>query len=416
MRSAGRCPSRESAVTGPRRSRVAASGPDSHDPAVPVMLLRAFTRAPLLLALAGAVACGSDASSAATPDSRGAAATTPSAGARRAGSINLAASDVGVVERGSIEEAVRVSGDLRPIETVSVRSRIEGDLDAVHVREGQSVRTGQPLATFDSDEQSSNRASALADRAAAETELSTAQWNLTQSAELFRAGAIAERDHRAAGQAVATARARLAAADARLRTSTLSVRDTRVLAPASGVIQRRHVEPGERVSRGAELFTLVRADVLELTAAVPARQANMVRVGQVVHFVADGRRFDGTVARVSPTIDPATRSATVYVQVPNSANALRGGTSATGQVVTQAIAGALIVPMAAVRQTTEGAPPFVYRIAGGKLERADVAVGVTDESRGVTEIRSGLKPGDRVVIGNVGTLGVGMQVTIAGQG
>ena len=97
------------------------------------------------------------------------------------------------MQRGPIEEAIRVNGDLRPIETVSVRSRIEGDVDAVHVREGQSVRTGQPLATFDGDEQSSNRASAVADRAAAETELSTAQWNLAQSAELLRAGAIAER-------------------------------------------------------------------------------------------------------------------------------------------------------------------------------------------------------------------------------
>lgn len=379
------------------------------------MLLRAFTRGTLALALAGAVACGGDTSSAATPDARGAAAASPG-GARRAGSINLAASDVGVVERGAIEEAIRVNGDLRPIETVSVRSRIEGDLAAVHVREGQGVRTGQPLATFEADEQSSNRASAMADRAAAETELSTAQWNATQSAELLRAGAIAERDHRAAEQAVATARARLAAADARLRTTTLSVRDTRVVAPASGVIQQRHVEPGERVSRGAELFTLVRADMLELTAAVPARQANQVRVGQVVHFTADGRRFDGTVARVSPTIDPATRSATVYVQVPNSTHALRGGTSAAGQVVTQTIPNALIVPMAAVRQAAEGAKPFVYRIAGGKLERADVTVGVTDEARGVTEVRTGLQPGDRVVIGNVGTLGVGMQVTIAGSG
>ena len=195
------------------------------------------------------------------------------------------------------------------------------------------------------------------------------------------------------------------------------MRDTRVLAPASGVIQQRHVEPGERVSRGAELFTLVRADILELTAAVPARQANQVARG------ADGalhrrraRASTARVARVSPTIDPTTRSATVYVQVPNSTNALRGGTSAAGQVVTQTIPSALVVPMAAVRQATDGGQPFVYRIANGKLERADVSVGVTDESRGVTEIRSGLEAGDQVVIGNVGTLGVGMQVTIAGGG
>ena len=375
-----------------------------------------------LLLLIAAAACGGEAPDAAQgatprPGAQGAArgSGAPAAGGRGAGSINLAASDVGVVARGPIEQAIRVNGDLRPIETVSVRARIEGDLDAVHVREGQRVTAGQALATFDDSEQQGNRASAAADRAAAQSELSTAQWNLEQSADLFKAGAIAERDHRTAVQAVAAARARLAAADARLRTGTLALRDTRVVAPASGVIQRRLVEPGERVSRGAELFSLVRADVLELTAAVPARQANQVRAGQVVHFVADGRRFNGTVARVSPTIDPATRSATVYVQVPNSANALRGGTFATGQVVTQTIPSTLVVPLQAIRQSAEGARPFVYRIAAGRLERTEVTVGVSDESRGVVEIRDGLQAGDQVVVGNVGTLGVGMQVTIAGE-
>ena len=382
--------------------------------------VRRYARAGLLLLALTAAACGDDAAEGATPQpgaqgaGRGAAATA--GGERRAGSINLAASDVGSVARGSIEEAIRVSGDLRPIETVSVRARIEGDLEAVLVREGQAVRQGQLLATFEGSEQGSNRASAEADRTAAQSDLATAQWNLEQSADLLAAGAIAEREHRAAQQAVATARARLAAADARLRTSSMSLRDTRVLAPANGIIQRRLVEPGERVSRGAELFSLVRADVLELTAAVPARQANAVRVGQVVHFVADGRRFDGTVARVSPTIDPTSRSATVYVQVPNSANALRGGTSASGQVVTQTIANALIVPAQAVRQSADGAAPFVYRIAKGQLERADVTLGIADEARGLVEIRSGLAEGDQVVVGNVGTLGVGMQVTIAGSG
>lgn len=376
-----------------------------------------------LVLLALAAGCGGDAPDAAqaapgpgaAAGARGAAAAGQPGGGRRAGSINLAAADVGVASRSGIEEAVRLSGDLRPIETVAVRARIEGDVAAVYVREGQSVRTGQPLAAFESTEQESARASAEADRVAARTELATAEWNLEQSAELLRAGAISERDHRAAQQAAASARARLAAAESRLRSSALSLRDTRVLAPTTGIIERRIVQPGEHVARGAPLFSLVRADVLELTAAVPARQSNAVRAGQVVHFVADGRRFDGRVARVSPTIDPATRSATVYVQVPNSANALRGGTFATGQVVIRTIPGALVVPMQAVRQSQDGAETFVYRIANSQLERAVVTLGVTDEARGLVEIRDGLAEGDQVVVGNVGTLGVGMRVTIAGE-
>lgn len=390
---------------------------------VHVMSFRSITQVALSL-LVLTSACGDDtpdAARGATPGpgaagaARGAAATEQPAGTRRAGAINLAASDVGVVKREAIEEAVRINGDLRPIETVAVRARIEGDLQAVHVRDGQTVGAGQTLASFDATEQESARASAEADRAAARTELATAQWNLEQSADLLRAGAIAERDHRAAQQAVATARARLAAAESRMRMSANALRDTRVLAPTSGVIERRLVQPGEHVARGAQLFSLVRADVLELTAAVPARQANLVRAGQVVHFVADGRRFDGRVARVSPTIDPATRSATVYIQVPNSASALRGGTFATGQVVTRTVADALVVPLQAVRQSPDGTRSFVYRIANSQLERADVSLGVTDEARGVVQVQQGLQAGDQVVVGNVGTLGIGMKVTIAGE-
>ena len=109
--------------------------------------------------------------------------------------------------------------------------------------------------------------------------METAKWNADQSAELFKAGAIAERDNRTAQQTLAAARARLAAADARVRATTSFVTDTRALAPTTGVVARRNVEAGEHVARGADMFTVVRSDVLELAAAVPARQANEIKVG-----------------------------------------------------------------------------------------------------------------------------------------
>ena len=336
-------------------------------------------------------------------------------GRRPTPSITLAASDVATIERSLIEESVQISGDLRPIETITVRARLEGDLEGVYVREGQAVGAGQLLARFEASEEESTRASALADREAAQTDLTNAQWNLEQNTQLFRAGAIAEQELKASQQAASAARARLAATEARVRATSSTVRDTRVIAPTSGVIEKRFVQPGEHLARGANMFTLVRSTVLELAAAVPARQANVVRVGQVVHFTADGRRFDGHVARVSPTIDPATRAATVYVQVPNSANLLRGGTFATGRVVTRTLGDVVAVPTAAVRQSQDGRRPFVYRIAGRTIDVAPVVIGAADEERGVVQVIEGLNAGDRVVVGNVGTLGRGMRVIIAGE-
>jgi membrane fusion protein, multidrug efflux system len=308
-------------------------------------------------------------------------------------------------------DGIPITGTLRPIETVSVRARLEGDLQGIYVREGDHVKAGQLLARFESIEQESGLQSANADRAAAQGDLATAEWNLKQSEDLFKAGAIAEGELRVARNAVGTARARLAAATARVRTSSTSSRDTRVLAPTAGTIEKRLVENGEHLSRGAEMFTLVRNDVLELAAAVPERLANTVAPGQGVQFLANGRTIQGRVARVSPTVDPSSRSVTVYAQVPNPDGSLKGGTFATGTVVTRTIANAVTLPTSAIKQTATGGR-IVYRIESGVLDTATVQVGVTNERAGIAEITSGVAIGDSVISGNVGSLGKGMQIQI----
>lgn len=356
--------------------------------------------------------CSSDSASA-TP-AKGAAAGRATGG-RGNPSITLAPTDVAEVRLGTIEEGVSLTGDLHPIESVDVRARIEGDLTGVYVREGQRVRTGDVLARFEASNQESDHQSALADRASAQSELATAQWNAEQSGTLFKAGAISEQDMRVAQQAVVAAKAKVAAADARVSATTTAARDTRVVATTDGVVDKRDVEPGEHVARGATMFTIVRNDVLELAAAVPARQANSVQTGQRVHFVADGRTFDGRVARVSPTIDPASRAITVYVQIPNPGGALKGGTFATGRVVSRTVNNTLLVPTTAIRQSQDNGRPFVYRIADNTLDVAPVQLGIVDERGGAAQVVSGLANGDRVIVGNVGTLGRGMKVQVLGN-
>ena len=339
------------------------------------------------------------------------------AGARRTNSIILAASDVKTVDRGTIEAGVSISGDLKAIEEAVVRARLEGDLVGVYVREGERVTSGQLLAKFEDSEQESNHTSAIADRESAQSDLETAKWNAEQADQLFKAGAIAERDLRTAQQTFAASRARLAAAEARVRATMSLLSDTRAVAPTTGVVARRGIENGEHVARGAEMFTVVRSDVLELGAAVPARQAGEIKVGQRVHFAAGGRDFEGRVARISPTIDPTNRSITVYMQVPNVGGVLTANSFSTGRIVSRTVDGAIVVPNAAIRQAQGNDKPFVYRLdATDALERAPVSVGIVDESQAIAEIVEGLKPGDRIIVGNVGTLGAGMKVTIAGGG
>jgi membrane fusion protein, multidrug efflux system len=371
--------------------------------------LRSSLRAAAVAALiASAAACGKEADAAAGgPGGR------PGGGGP---TVTLAASDLASPRRVALEDAIAITGNLEPLERAEVRARLEGDVEGVYVREGEVVRAGQLLARFDAGDQAGNARSADADVAAARSELSTAEWTLEQNRELHREGAIPERDVRVAEQAVSAARARLAAAEARSGSSRREVADTRVLATSSGIIERRMVNPGEHVNRNATLFTLVRGDVLELAAAVPERAAASVQAGQAVRFTADGAQFEGRVARISPSVDPGSRSVTIYVQVPNPDGRLRAGTFASGRIVSRVLDGALVVPVAALREGREGGAPVVYRVADGKIDVATVTLGLRDDAQGLVEVVDGLSEGDQVVVGNVGMLGKGMAVRMAGQG
>ena len=329
-------------------------------------------------------------------------------------SLVLGANDVHNVALGTIELAMAIQGDLRPIEEVPVRARIEGNLEAVHVREGDRVGRGQVMARFESSAEVGVERSAEADVESAKSDSVNAQWNADQSAELFKAGAIPERDLRTAQQSLVAASARVSAARSRLHAASRDLQDTRVLAPISGIVSVRSVESGETVNRGAQLFTVVRNDVLELEAAVPSRFAGDVRPAMPVRFNAGGRDMTGRVARVSPTINPANRSVTIYLQLPNPGGVLKGNTFATGRIVARTIDGTIVVPSSAIRYGQQQSAPFVYRIANDEVEYQPVQLGVVDETKGVVQIASGLQVGDRVIVGNVGAIGRGVKVRIAG--
>jgi membrane fusion protein (multidrug efflux system) len=330
-------------------------------------------------------------------------------------SLVLGASDVHSVALGTIEMAMAIQGDLRPVEEVPVRARIEGNVEAVSVREGNYVGRGQVMARFESSAEVGAHRSAEADVESAKADSVNAQWNADQSAELFKAGAIPERDLRTSQQSLVAASARVSAARSRLHAAARDLEDTRVVAPISGTVSVRSVEAGETVNRGAQLFTVVRSNVLELEAAVPARFAGDVRPSMPVRFNAGGREMTGRVARVSPTINPANRSVTIYLQLPNPGGALKGNTFATGRIVARTIDGTIVIPSSAIRYGQQQNAPFVYRIANDAVEYQPVQLGVVDEAKGQVQITSGLEVGDRVIIGNVGAIGRGVKVRIAGS-
>src|SRR5690606_34678525 len=120
--------------------------------------------------------------------------------------------------------------------------------------------------------------------------------------------------------------------------------------------------------------------------------------GQEVAVTVEGfpdRTFGGTVSGVSPVAIEGTRSIPIFVTLENEDNLLRGGMFATGQIVVEASEDAIAVPTPALREDDEGVHVLV--IAGDRLERRAVETGPTWNNGNLTEIISGLEPGDRIV-------------------
>ena len=117
---------------------------------------------------------------------------------------------------------------------------------------------------------------------------------------------------------------------------------------------------------------------------------------------------------MSPTINPANRSVTVYLQVPNPGGQLKGNTFATGRIVASTLNDVIVIPTAAVRYVQGQSDPFVYRIVNDVVEHQPIQLGVVDEATGIAQVSEGLQEGDRIIAGNVGAVGRGVRVRLAG--
>jgi len=149
---------------------------------------------------------------------------------------------------------------------------------------------------------------------------------------------------------------------------------------------------------------------------VPAEQLSALRVGTPVRFTISaypGRNFTGTIQRISPAADPATRQIPVVVTIPNQDGVLVSGLFAEGRVQAGARQ-AVTVPSSAVDE--RGVAPSVLRLRAGKAERVPVQLGARDSETDRVEVITGLAAGDTVLVGAaVGTTpGTPVKVRAAG--
>lgn len=314
-------------------------------------------------------------------------------------SVTVGSENIAVATTGSIMSGPTISGTLEPEREAVLRAQVQGSVLQTYADQGQAVSAGTVLARIDAtgiqDAYNSARAGVVAARNAADI----ATRNQARNEKLLAAGAIAERDIEESRRAAIAAQAALEDAHSRLATADKQFRSTTVTSPFGGIVSERPVSPGDIVQPGTALFTVVDPSSMRLEASVPAEQLSLIRVGVPVVFTVSGypgRDFVGHIVRVNPTADPTTRQVRIYVSIPNAGRALVGGLFATGRISSATKTG-LVIPASAV--DVRGTSPSVMRVRGGKAEKVQVQVGITDKTSETIEVLSGIQAGDTLLLG-----------------
>jgi len=334
-------------------------------------------------------------------------ATNPAGVAQNIGPDNIA-----VARTDTLRSGPAISGTLTADREARIRSEMSGAVLATNVEQGERVSAGTVLGRLDD---ASIRDAAISARslvAQATAAAEQAARELQRSKTLAAAGAIAERDVEVADRASLSSQAQLADAKARLSSAERMLRNTIIRAPFAGVVAERAVSPGDVVSPGAALFTVIDPSSLRVEASVPTSALADVRVGAPVLFTVNGsdRVLEGRITRVSPMVDPQTKQVRLLASVPNSAGGLVAGLFVEGRVASQKRVGVL-VPENAIDQT--GIVPNVMRLKGGKVEKVEVQLGVRDEAAGAVEVTTGIASGDTVLLGAARGISVGTMITVS---
>jgi RND family efflux transporter MFP subunit len=304
-----------------------------------------------------------------------------------------------------------ISGSLEPVREATVRAEVPGAVLSTAVEEGQAVPSGAVLARIEDSGLRETVLSAQSAVRAAEQQLTVATRNAERAEALVEGGAIPEREAESAHWNVTNAQAQLADARSRLTLAEEQLGKTVVRALFPGVVSERHVAAGDTVQPGSELFTIVDPTRMRLAARVPAERLGELRIGTPVEFTVAGMpdHFQGHIERINPVVDPTTRQVEIHVSLPNDAGRLVGGLYAEGRVAAAA-RDVLAVPEAAIDQATGEAG--VLRVAGGKVERVPVELGMRDEETEQVEVRSGLAEGDLLLIGAARGITPGARVQV----
>ncbi len=317
----------------------------------------------------------------------------------------------------SIAETQEFSGRLEAIERVEIRPRVSGYITAVNFKPGAEVKKGDVLFVIDQRPYQAeyDRAEAAAKSARAKAEL--AKLELTRAERLLGDKAIAQReyDERAAGLKELDATAR--AAEAQAQAAKLNLAYTRVTAPIDGRVSKAEITLGNLVDASAVLTSVVSLD--RIYASFDGDEETYLRVSKDAHAgraVAvqvglageEGFPHEGKLEFVDNQLDNRTGSVRMRATFENKDRAMAPGLFARVQIGGGNLKNALLITDRAVG--TDQSRKFVFVVdKDGKAEYRTVTLGPVVD--GLRVVRTGLKPGEKIVVNGLQRVRPGAPIT-----
>ncbi|BDQ33834.1 efflux RND transporter periplasmic adaptor subunit [Pseudodesulfovibrio portus] len=282
-----------------------------------------------------------------------------------------------------LKDILTLPGETEPDEDVSVSSDSAGTVKWLGVHEGDRVEKGAIVARVDVAS-----SGARLDQAKASRELAAEQ--LRRRRELLEKGVLAQEEFDEMA-------AKLEESDASLREMQVSVDNGVIRAPVSGIVNKLHVDQGERLSEGSPVVDIVDPTLIRVTINVPEMDIPYIKKDQKVTVTVDaipGRTWDGVVEFISFKADATSKTFETRVLTDNLDGAIRAGMLARVSLERRTIEDAVTAPLYAV--INQGGERLLYVNENGTARARTIEIGVVSDD--LVQVTRGLKAGDELIV------------------
>jgi len=310
-------------------------------------------------------------------------------------------------------------GAVRALNTVTVRSQVDGKLIAVNFTEGQDVKKGDVLGEIDPVIYKAQYDQAVAKKAQDEAQLANQRLDLTRYQQLSASNAGSKQQYDTQRAVVAQQEALVNADQAAIDNAQAMLGYTKIVAPLSGRTGLRQVDQGNIIhaADATGLVIITQLQPIAVQFSLPQQQIPRVNAASakaplnVDVFGNDGTTVidSGTLKGIDNQVDPTTGTLKLKAEFPNTAFQLWPGQFVNVRLKVDTLSQAVVVPTSAVQRGPAGT--FSYVIGHDDIVTAKPIV-VTQQNETEAAIASGLSPSDRVVTTGFANLSDGAKVII----